>query len=673
MYLVPYQSERKIKRCLLVLLLFFSTFNINSQENNYQKVEAFEGYENFTVNQITQDRFNKIWLSTSKGLLKFDGVSITRFKTVETPQKVSTVFSKNDSLFIGKDKSLQLKTKHHLLTFEAKSVNKIFEYYNKYFIASSQGIHFFNKDYLQALKTTYKLDFSIVNDIIFHENEFIVASNSGIWRLSNLLHPKKTVLISAGSYASLLKIKNRLFVLKNNSEIQELTKENKLITKYDKLEMTNISFINNKIYVTSKNEGIDVLNSDNFIFEKRINKYNSNLDSNTINAVFEDVEKNIFIATKNGLYLKKSKPVTRNLTLEIIDLKVNYASVDSINLNSYKDILLLNPNQNNISFLLQSVSISAPKNIEFRYKLNDIFSPWSANNQMNFTHLNPGKYEFKVESRFKNTTISSSKIFSFFIDSPIYKKVWFLLLCGVILCLLLAGILELNSRKINRRNKQEVSALKLENHLLTLEQKALQLQMNPHFIFNVLNGIKALGNSDNKKELNKTISQFSLLLRSVLNNSRLEEISLKEEIETLENYLILEQKMTSKTFKFSFETNLNNMDSEEILVPPMLLQPFIENAIKHGVSKIASKGKIRVLFEVKDHFLECTVRDNGIGFYQSQKENSKKNHTSVALKVTKERIENLSKFSAFSVEEINEENRILGTEIWFKIPLKTDY
>ena len=67
------------------------------------------------------------------------------------------------------------------------------------------------------------------------------------------------------------------------------------------------------------------------------------------------------------------------------------------------------------------------------------------------------------------------------------------------------------------------------------------------------------------------------------------------------------------------------------------------------------------------------MRDNGIGFYQSQKENSKKNHTSVALKVTKERIENLSKFSAFSVEEINAENRILGTEIWFKIPLKTDY
>jgi two-component system sensor histidine kinase LytS len=675
LFLIPYQSERRLKRYLLLFLLFLSAFHISSQENSFQKVEAFRGFENFTVNEITQDSFNQIWLATSKGLLKFDGVSITTcdFKDHESSQKVTTIFSKSDSLFIGKDKSLQLKTPGQLLTFKAKSVRKVFVHNNKYFVATNQGIHSLNKNYLQALKTTDKLDFSIVNDIIFHENEFIVASNSGLWRLSELLQPKKIVLISTGNYASLIKIKKSLFVLKNNSEIQELTAQNGLVKKYDKRIITNISSINNKIYVTSKNEGIDVLNSDKFIFEKRINKYNSLLNSNAINAVFEDAEKNIFIATENELYIKRSKTILRNLTIDIIDVKVNYASLDSINLRTYNDILQLNPDQNNISFLLQSVSISTPKNIEFRYKLNDTFSPWSANNQINFTNLNSGKYEFKVESRFKNNTVSSSKVFSFFIDKPIYKKAWFLLLCVFIFCLVLASILELNSRKLNKRNEQQLSALKLENHLLTLEQKALQLQMNPHFIFNVLNGIKALGNSDNKKELNKTISQFSLLLRSILNNSRLEEISLKEEVETLENYLALEQQMNSKKFTFSIEYKLNNINSEEVLIPPMLLQPFIENVIKHGISKIIQEGEIKIIFEAKNRFLECSILDNGIGFYQSQKENSSKNHTSVALKVTKERIENISKYSAFSVEEIKKENTILGTKIWFKIPLKTDY
>jgi two-component system sensor histidine kinase LytS len=660
---------------IFLLLFILSFFVTNSQENSYQKVQVFKEFENFTVQEITQDKFNNIWLSTNKGLLKFDGISFTNFdfEIDESSQNVNTIFAKNDSLFIGKNKSLYLKIHQQLLSFEAGSVNKIFEHNNKYFIASNQGILYFNTNYLQPLKTTYSLDFAVVNDLIFHKNKFIVSSNNGLWLVSDLLQPEKIVLIDKGNYSSLLQINNSLFVVKNNSEIQELNTENALVKKYVKSEITSISFINNKIFVASKNEGIDILNSNNFIFEKRINKYNSNLNSNSINAVFEDAEKNIFIATENELYIKKRKPIIRKATLEIIDLKINYASVAAINFNSYNAVLQLKSYQNNISFSLQSTSISAPKEIEFRYKLNDDFSPWNANNQINFASLNPGTYEFNVESRFKNSSIVSAKKISFFIDSPFYKKVWFFIFCGIIFCLFLAGILEINGRKLNKKNKQEVAALKLENHLFILEQKALQLQMNPHFIFNVLNGIKALGNSDNKEELNKTISQFSILLRSILNNSRLEEISLKEEIETLENYFSLEQQMSSKTFEFFIEINLHNMDPEEILIPPMLLQPFIENAIKHGVSKITSEAIIRVVFEVKHGFLECAIRDNGIGLHQSQKENKTKNHSSVALKITKERIENVSKFSAFSAEEIKEENTILGTKIWFRIPLKLDY
>jgi two-component system sensor histidine kinase LytS len=665
-----------IQKWNVFLLLFILNFFVtNSQENNFQKVEAFKKFENFNVQEITQDKFNNIWLSTNKGLLKFDGISITNFdfKIDESSQNVNTFLSENDSLFIGKNKNLYLKTHQQLLSFEAQSVNKIFKHNNKYFIASNQGILHFNKNYLQPLKTTYNLDFAVVNDLIFHKNEFIVSSNNGLWMVPNLLQPKKIVLISKGNYSSLLQINNSLFVVKNNSEIQELNTKNELVKKYVKSEITSISLINNKIFVASKNEGIDVLNSNNFIFEKRINKYNSNLNSNSINAVFEDIEKNIFIATESELYIKKRRPILRKSTLEIIDLKVNYASIDAVKLNSNNSVLQLKSNQNNISFSLQSTSISAPKEIEFRYKLNDDFSPWNGNKQINFASLNPGKYEFNVEARFKNSNNISAKKFSFFINSPFYKKVWFFIFCGIIFCLFLIGILELNGRRLNKKNKQEVAALKLENYLLTLEQRALQLQMNPHFIFNVLNGIKALGNSDNKEELNKTISQFSILLRSILNNSRLEEISLKEEIETLENYLSLEQKMSSKTFEFSIQRNLHNIDPEEILIPPMLLQPFIENAVKHGISKITSEAKISVVFEVKHHFLECAIRDNGIGFHKSQEENKTKNHSSVGLKITKERIKNISKFSAFSAEEIKEENTILGTKIWFRIPLKLDY
>ncbi|PQB06556.1 hypothetical protein BST83_04800 [Polaribacter filamentus] len=196
--------------------------------------------------------------------------------------------------------------------------------------------------------------------------------------------------------------------------------------------------------------------------------------------------------------------------------------------------------------------------------------------------------------------------------------------------------------------------------------------MNPHFIFNVLNGIKALGNSGKTEELNTTISQFSILLRSILSNSRKDEISLKEEIESLKNYIELEQKMSSKTFEYHIITNLNNIDIEEILIPTMLMQPFIENAIKHGI-QANQKGKITISFDVKHHFLNCSIVDSGIGIHQSKKEKINSNHDSLALKVSKERIQHLSMKNSFSIDEIVADSIIKGTKVWFKIPLKTDY
>ena len=195
--------------------------------------------------------------------------------------------------------------------------------------------------------------------------------------------------------------------------------------------------------------------------------------------------------------------------------------------------------------------------------------------------------------------------------------------------------------------------------------------MNPHFIFNVLNGIKALGNSGNTKELNETVSQFATLLRAILNNSREEEISLSQEISTLKNYVELEQKMSSNAFQYVFNTNTNNIDLEEILIPPMLIQPFIENAIKHGFKGKSETGQIIIDFTVKNNYLHCAIVDNGIGYNHSKK--STKNHKSLALKVTQERIKNLSKYSSFDISELQEQNQITGTKVEFKIPLKTDY
>jgi two-component system sensor histidine kinase LytS len=674
-FVVKFSSLFRMKKNLILCFSFFLIHAIYSQEFNFQEVAAYKEFSTFKIKEITQDKFNNIYFSTSKGLLKFDGIAITLVKSKgnKQSQKVTTVLADNDSLFIGKNKSFQIQTHHKVYTFEANNINKIYHYKQGYFLGTNQGLLYFNNKELQPLATHYDLDFSIINDIIYYENKFLVASNSGLWLLSDLIQPEKIILIGKGNYSSFLQFEKKLYVVKNNSKIEELTTTNQLIEKYAKPSINTILTIHNKIYVTSKSAGIDVLNPINFIFEKRINKYNSSLKSNEITAIFEDVEENIFIATKEVLYIKKKDNGAAKASLKIAALEVNYNLVDSINVNSYNTSLQLKPTQNNLSFLLENVSIRTPKNIEFRYQLNENFSLWNANKQINFASLKPGPYEFIVESRFKGKAKISSKKFSFYIETPFYEKGWFLLICGFLFSLCITIIIRRYIKQLQRRNEQKIAALKLESHLLSLEQKALQLQMNPHFIFNVLNGIKALGNADDKEALNKAITEFSVLLRSILKNSRLEEISLKEELETLENYLSLEQKMSSKKFEFSFEKELNNMDAEELLIPPMLLQPFIENSIKHGISKIASKGKISIHFKVKNQFLECTILDNGIGIFQSQKGNTVKNHASIALKITKERIENLSKLHTFYMEEIHKENVISGTKVRFKIPLKTDY
>ena len=212
----------------------------------------------------------------------------------------------------------------------------------------------------------------------------------------------------------------------------------------------------------------------------------------------------------------------------------------------------------------------------------------------------------------------------------------------------------------------------MKNRLLTLEQKALQLQMNPHFIFNVLNGIKALGNAGKIDELNNNISKFSVLLRGILNNSRKEEITLQEEINLLKNYIELEQRMSSKTFTYAINTQLNNIDPEEILIPTMLIQPFVENSIEHAFQKNI-KGEIFINFEVKHYFLHCSITDNGIGIHQSKQQKQHLHHKSVALKVSKERLYIISTKSNLKITEIKEGKQVKGTQVNFRIPLKTDY
>ena len=199
----------------------------------------------------------------------------------------------------------------------------------------------------------------------------------------------------------------------------------------------------------------------------------------------------------------------------------------------------------------------------------------------------------------------------------------------------------------------------MEKELLMLEQKALRLQMNPHFIFNALNSIQALVSSNDSKTARLYLAKFSKLMRQILDNSRRTSIPLENEIATLENYLAIEQFCNNHRFDYHIDYD-DDLDVESIEIPPIIVQPFVENAIVHGVTQLDKKGKIIVRFFIEKEVLICEVEDNGIGRSAAAKMKSQRDqqHKSTALLITQERLDTLNKKSvqpSISVRDLVDE------------------
>ncbi len=367
---------------------------------------------------------------------------------------------------------------------------------------------------------------------------------------------------------------------------------------------------------------------------------------------------------------------TQKPTITFEDVSVDYVSVYDSNHVTWtpNNTLELQPAQDQISFAYRTVDLMHPKEVTYRYQLdNNDWSPWTESTLFDWPGIGFGDHIFKVQSRNHRWVASEVISFPFIIKTPLVRQLWFQVLALAILLFTIGFLVYSYIKRLKNRNKKSQEALKLQNHLLSLEQKALRLQMNPHFIFNVLNGIKAMGTT-NPKKMETTINTFAVMLREILYNSRKDVISLDQEIKTLHKYLEVEQLMAQQPFTYAIKVT-SDIDAEEILIPPMLVQPFVENAIKHGISAQLNdkKGDLLVHFNTDENNLYCVITDNGPGIFESQKNKKATSHQSVALEVTKERIESLGGKGALELKQLEENNVILGTEIKFRIPLETDF
>ncbi len=245
-----------------------------------------------------------------------------------------------------------------------------------------------------------------------------------------------------------------------------------------------------------------------------------------------------------------------------------------------------------------------------------------------------------------------------------FQLIVFSVLGGILLVVL--GWVIYNRMQVKRQ-------LTLKKELAEYEQKALHLQMNPHFVFNCLSSISSFIVQNGTDSALKYLSKFSKLMRLTLEYSKGSLIPIDKEIESLQNYLELEQLRFEN--KFEFEIHSSENVEFNVGLPPLLIQPFVENAILHGLVPKEGKGKINVDFDVQNEQLICTITDDGIGLSESKllKENSVTAHQSMALDITKKRLKIMesitSKSAKIEILELNS-NKQTGTKAILYLPVQ---
>ena len=249
------------------------------------------------------------------------------------------------------------------------------------------------------------------------------------------------------------------------------------------------------------------------------------------------------------------------------------------------------------------------------------------------------------------------------------------LIVGLVL-LLLIGIFIFRNLTLKRKNALEKQKLESEKKQAELEMQALRAQMNPHFIFNCLSSINRFILKNESKIASNYLTRFSRLMRMVLMNSQKPLISLDEELEMLEIYLEMERLRFKNSFDYAI-TFLNAIDSDNVFIPPLLLQPFCENAIWHGLMNKEGQGRLDIELSIQDDVLNCVIRDNGVGREKAEELKSKtaEKEKSMGLKITTERLTLLNRdkglHTFFGIEDLKDDDgSATGTKVNLKLSFK---
>jgi ligand-binding sensor domain-containing protein len=336
----------------------------------------------------------------------------------------------------------------------------------------------------------------------------------------------------------------------------------------------------------------------------------------------------------------------------------------------------LSYDQSILTFEFSALNFIQAENNHYAYRLAGFENDWNYiddKRSATYTNLEPGNYTFQVKASNNDGVWNEEGIKLALNIAPPFWETWWFKTIVAMLCVTVALFI-IDNVRIRIREKIRINKLIAE-----LEIKALIAQMNPHFIFNCLTSIQELIMVNKQDDAMHYLNQFSRLLRTVLQTSEKNFISLEQELVLLELYLELEAMRFDKQFHYKIEVE-PLIDPEEIVIPSFLLQPFVENALWHGLMHKKGDRKLTISFKLENEdLLLCKIEDNGIGREQAStiKKKSLKSYQSMGLKIISERIDLMKKqnpaFDMQIIDKVDESGQAQGTTVIMKLPIDNFY
>lgn len=406
------------------------------------------------------------------------------------------------------------------------------------------------------------------------------------------------------------------------------------------------------------------------------------------NGFFKDSKGNLWLGSSTSTY--QFKPGDWSPPDQSISVRITAANQKAVPFTlRANEVFSLPDDINDVTFEFETIGAARSFNMEYSWRLDDgqNWSAWSPYYTTTLNNLSPGLHHLHLRARKGNLDSSEDNPtvdFAFRVNIPIWRHPRFYVLAMAIISglMLISVLIAWFYRRSDRRlKKQEAQARRLQEEADYRKIQTLQAQMNPHFIYNVLTSLQASILKSDIKTANEHLIRFSLMVRrfldaTVAENERFErgvssdsEITLDQEIALLRDYLAFEQYSYPNKFSHSIDITLPD-DPGNYSIPPMLIQPFVENAIKNGLlHKAGSEGMLKINFyRESDETLVCTVEDNGIGREKSReiRNRSLKMHKSLGSDLVRERINLLNRIGYdITISEVDRPGG--GTIITIKI------